>query len=109
MQRILEGLKGVLCHMDDVLIFGSNKDEHDKNLLATLKKLEAAGVTLNPNKYEFYKASIKFLGHVIGKDGIRADPSKTQAIIQMEAPQSVTDVRRFYGDGKSAWEIFPSL
>ena len=56
MQHILEGLKGDLCHMD--VIFGSNKDEHDKNLLAALKKLEAAGATLNPNKCEFYKASI---------------------------------------------------
>ena len=86
MQSILEGLKGVLCHMDDVLIFGSNKDKHDKNLLAALKKLESAGVTLNPNKCEFYKGSIKFLGHTIDKDGIRADPSKTQAIVQMRLP-----------------------
>ena len=58
-----------------------HKGEHDKTLLAALKKLEAAGVTLNPNKYEFYKTSIKFLGHVINKDGIQADPSKTQAIV----------------------------
>ena len=58
MQHILEGLIGDLCHMDDVLIFGSNKDKHDKNLLAALKKLEAAGAALNPNKCEFYKTSI---------------------------------------------------
>ena len=109
MQHILEGLKGVLCHMDDVLIFGSNKDEHDKNLLAALKKLEAAGGTLNPNKCEFYKASIKFLGHVIDKDGIRADPSKTQAIVQMEAPQSVTDLRRFMGVVNQLGKFSPRL
>ena len=89
MQRILERLQGVLCHMDDVLIFGASKEDHDRNLQAVLKRLEAAGATLNPTKCEFHKSSIKFLGHVIDKDGIRADPSKLQAIIQMEAPQSV--------------------
>ena len=70
---------------------------NDKNFLPILTKLEAAGVTLNHNKCEFYKVSIKFLGHVIDKDGIRADPSKTQAIVQMEASQSVTDLRKFMG------------
>ena len=97
MQRILERLQGVLCHIDDVLIFGASKEDHDRNLQAVLKRLEAAGTTLNPTKCEFHKSSIKFLGHVIDKDGIRADPSKLQAIIQMEAPQSVTELRRFMG------------
>ena len=97
MQRILERLQGVLCHMDDVLIFGASKEDHDRNLQAVLKRLEAAGATLNPTKCEFHKSSIKILGHVIDKDGIRADPSKLQAIIQMEAPQSVTELRRFMG------------
>ena len=106
MQSILEGLKGALCHMDDVLIFGSNKDENDKNLLAAL---ESAGVTLNPNKCEFYKGSIKFLGHVIDKDGIRADPSKTQAIVQMEAPQSVANLGRFMGMVNQLGKFSPRL
>ena len=40
MNRILEGWEGVLCHMDDVLIYGSRKEEHDKRLQAVMRRLK---------------------------------------------------------------------
>ena len=55
-------------------MFGSTKAEHDTQLLAMLKCIQAAGVTLNVQKCEFGKTSVKFLGNVIDKTGIRADP-----------------------------------
>ena len=83
--------------MDDVLTFGSNREEHDTQLVAVLPRLEKAGATLNKEKCEFRKQSIKFLGHIIDQDGIRADPEKTSAISNMEQPQFVSDLRRFKG------------
>ena len=80
MTKILEGLEGVLCHMDDVLVFNANSEEHDRRLVAVLKWLEAAGVTLNPSKCAFNKDLVKFLGHIVDKAGIRADPEKTMAV-----------------------------
>ena len=64
MNTILEGLEGMVCLMDDVLIFGSNKDEHNIRLMAVLQRLEKAGETLNFQKCQFLQESIKFLGHV---------------------------------------------
>ena len=46
MEKILMGLHGVLCHMDDVMIFGRTKEEHDGRLEIALRRIEAAGVTL---------------------------------------------------------------
>ena len=97
MSQILEGLDGVLCQMDDVLIFGSDKAQHDQRLTAALKRLQAAGVTLNSEKCEFAKTRVKFLGHVIDLEGIRPDSDKISAIIQMTAPCNVSEVRRFLG------------
>ena len=97
MNQILEGLEGVVCLMDDVLIFGTNKAEHDIRLAAVLLQIEKVGVTLNLQKCKFLQPRIKFLGHVIDKEGIRADPEKTTAISNMKPPQSVSDVRRFMG------------
>ena len=97
MSQILEGLDGVLCQMDDVLIFGSDKAQHDQRLTAALKRLQAAGVTLNSEKCEFAKTRVEFLGHVIDPEGIRPDPDKISAIIQMTAPCNVSEVRRFLG------------
>lgn len=42
-------------------------------------------------------AQVRFLGHIISAEGIRADPDKTKAIKQMPVPKCVADVKRFLG------------
>ena len=83
--------------MDDILVFGNSYEQHDERLEAVLRRLEEHGVTLNLEKCEFAKENVEFLGHVIGKDGIQADPSKVEAIKRMKAPSDVSDLRRFLG------------
>ena len=77
MSKLLEGLDGVVCLMDDVLIFGRDQQEHDARLIKVLERVQSAGVTLNAGKCELSKPSLKFLGHCIDKNGVRADPEKT--------------------------------
>ena len=97
MSAILEGLEGVVCLNDDVLVIGKVEAEHDTRLMQVLERLESVGVTLNREKCAFRQSSVKFLGHLIGRDGFRADPEKTSAIHDMETLQSVSDLRRFLG------------
>jgi transposase InsO family protein len=97
MQHILAGQDGTICHMDDVLICGCNQQEHDARLRTALQRIEAAGLTLNPQKCEFSKDSISFLGHIIDHNGISPDPRKTQAVQEMECPSTVSELRRFLG------------
>lgn len=61
MQRILEGLEGVKCQMDDILVFGKTNEQHYSRLEAVLKRLEEANVTLNIDKCEFAKEKVEFL------------------------------------------------
>ena len=58
MNEILEGLPGVLCLIDDTIIFAQNQEEHDQRLLADLQGLEEANVTLNAEKCAFNKSKI---------------------------------------------------
>ena len=95
MSSILEGLPGVLCHLDDILIFGGDTNEHDARLRDVLFRIRAAGITLNLGKCEFSKHEITFLGHVINQCSISADPVKVRAINEMPAPTNVTELRRF--------------
>ena len=95
--------------MDDVIVFGANKEEHEARLTATLRQIEAAGVTLNPRKCEFRKTSMKFLGHVVAGDGIRPDPDKTAAIQNMQAPTNVPELRRFLGMTNQMGKFSPQL
>ena len=86
-----------MCQIDDVLVFGRDQTEHDARLLAVLKRIESAGATLNPEKCEFSQKTVKFLGHIIDENGIRADPAKTSAIREMKPPNNVPELRRFMG------------
>ena len=95
--------------MDDVLIMGTNKREHDERLTAVLERLQNAGVTLNPAKCEFGRSSVKFLGNIIDYRGIRADPEKITAICQLKPPDSVTELRQFMGMVNQLGRFSPHL
>jgi len=61
------------------------------------------------DKCQFGKSSIKFLGHVIDGNGIRADPDKTSAILKMNPPSNVSELRRFMGMINQFGKFFPNL
>ena len=109
MSKILANIPGVLCHLDDVLIFGSGPAEHNSRLKQVLHRIQSAGATLNKDKCQFGKSSIKFLGHVIDGNGIRADPDKTSAILKMNPPSNVSELRRFMGMINQFGKFSPNL
>ena len=101
MSQILIDLDGVICHMDDILVYAPDQVTHDQCL-------REAGVTLN-EKCEFSKTSIKFLGHIIDANGIHVDPDKVQAIGKFPAPTNITELQRFMGMVNQLVKVIPSL
>lgn len=97
LSSILEGLSGVVCLMDDVLIWGSCKEEHDERLRNVLEKICSAGITLNKDKCLFGVQELTFLGHRIDSLGIRPDISKLKAVMDMPPPTSRTELQRVLG------------
>ena len=97
MSHILSGLPGVVCMIDDILVFGQSQQEHDQRLDSVLKRLTKASITLNSGKCEFSRRSVKFLGRVIDEAGIHPDPGKIQAIQKLPVPTNVTESCRFLG------------
>lgn len=97
MNRILAGLPGVVCMMDDILVFGKSEAEHDERLEEVMKKISEAGMTLNKKKCEFRKSEVIFLGHKVTAEGIEADPEKVAAIRQMSPPTNKTELKSFLG------------
>ena len=105
MSEILKDVDGVICQMDDILVHGADQDEHNGRVRTTLHCLQEAGITLNIQKCQFLKTSVKFLGTIIDDQGIHADPMKTKAISEFPPPQNVKDLQRFMGDGEPFGEI----
>ena len=83
--------------MDDVLIFGSNKEEHDVKLFDILNKISHTGLTLNRDKCLLGQEKITLLGHLIDKTRIFPDPDKISAILKMKPPTSIAELCHFMG------------
>lgn len=96
---VLHGLKWktCLCYLDDIVIFSSSFAEHLRRLDEVLTCLANAGLTLNTKKCHFARKSIKVLGHVVSKDGIRPDPDKISAVANFPRPEQQKALRSFLG------------
>ena len=97
MTQALEGLDGVEVFIDDVLIHGETMQEHNVRLKAVLTKLKEIGLKLNKDKCQIAQQSVKYLGHVLSKDGLSPMHSKVEAVLTMQKPENRQDVRRSLG------------
>ncbi|XP_041360993.1 uncharacterized protein K02A2.6-like [Gigantopelta aegis] len=96
MSTILCNVPGVQCFIDDVIVYGRTKAEHDRNLNLVLQRLTDAGLTLN-DKCEFNVPSLTVLGHVISKDGVRPNPDLVKAISDAPVPTNKDQLRSVLG------------
>ena len=83
--------------MDDIIIFSKNPDDHITHLEGVFEKLAMAGLKLKPSNCKFFKSSLKYLGHIVSKDGKAMDPRKIEAIRNWPTPKIVTDIHSFTG------------
>ena len=71
-----------------------------QNLLTTIEVLERCrkgGITLSPNKFKFAEKEVQYVGYILGRDGIKADPAKLRAIIEYPKPTNIAELRSFDG------------
>lgn len=94
---MVAGIPRVKPYLDDILIAGKTQEEHDRSLHAVLKRIQDYGFHLRIEKCRFSLPQIKFLGHIIDKDGLHPDPEKTRAISQMPAPKNISQLRSYLG------------
>jgi hypothetical protein len=89
--------KSVLIYLDDILIFSQTPEEHIEKLRYVFDTCRANYLSLKTNKCHFFQQELKFLGHIVSKDGIRPDPEKVQAVKDWVTPKTQSDVRSFLG------------
>ena len=97
MRKTLSGLQGVVSAHDDILVFGKNKTELEKNVRNVLLRLESAGLTLNIKKFKFNRERIYFFGLTFSKDGINRKEVKTEALRNAERPNNASELHSFLG------------
>ena len=69
----------VIAYIDDILIFTKgDRNQHTKDVQAVFERLSKVDFKTAPEKCEFYKKEVDFLGFVVSTSGIRIDPKKTE-------------------------------
>lgn len=97
MSIALSGLTYSSCfvYLDDLIIFGNTLETHNSNLIKVLQRLRDVNLKLNPEKCDFLKKELLYLGHVISADGVCPDPQKVQGIQNYPVPKDEKEVKRF--------------
>ena len=107
--EILNGLDGVAHIQDDIIVWGTDQENHDNNLSKVLERIKESGLKLNKKKCEFGIREIKYVGHIFSDKGLCIDPSKVEAIRNMPVPQTVAEVHRFLGMVAYLGKFIPNL
>lgn len=109
MERILSGCDGCLNYIDDIIIYGATKEEHQFRLTAVLQRLEEYNVLLNKEKCIYGVQSLQFLGHNLSDKGITPDKEKLNTIRQFRSPETAEEVRSFLGLVNYVGKFLPNL
>ena len=84
-------------YIDDIIIYSDTWKEHMHQLQEFLEKLSQAKLTANLVKSEFGKATVTYLGHVVGQGHVRPIQAKVEAIAGFPVPTSRKELMRFIG------------
>ena len=101
--------KGVIGIADDVNVHSAGDTQHDYNLHETMERSRASNVSLNYEKIQLKKDSIKFFGNVYTKDGVKPDPDKVTAINKLRPPETKSELKTFLGMVNYLQQFIPNL
>ena len=98
MDSILSGIKGVMVRVDDILVATSGGvTSHMEVIKQVFGRLAKHNVKLNGLKCQFFQAQVKYMGHILSKEGISPVKNKLDAIRLAPRPKDVSQLRSFLG------------
>ena len=115
MHEFVEGLHGVEVIADDFVIagFGDTDEEANKSLedneRSFFAKCRTWNLKLNKDKVKRAQTTVPFMGHLLTPQGLKADPTKIEALIAMPEPEDVLALKRFLGMVNYLSKFMPHL
>lgn len=99
MEDVLRGLQWEECllYMDDIIVPGSTFKEELTRLEHVFQRMRDANLKLKPSKCILFQRSVKFLGHVVSKEGIQTDPEKIESVQNWPIPKNAREIKSFLG------------
>ena len=99
MDQTLSGLQGseIFVYLDDIVLYASSLKEHQDKFNKLAKRLKEANLKLQPDKCEFLRREVTYLGHIISENGVKPDPNKIKAVQDFPHPDNQKAIKQFLG------------
>ena len=99
MEKVLVGLpwKFTIPYLDDCIIFSRTIEEHLERLCEVFQRFKDAILKIKTTKCDFSRQKVPFLGHMVSREGIQADPEKTSTVNKYPVPKNATEVKSVLG------------
>lgn len=95
----LMGLNHLQCftYLDDVIIFASSLKDHESKIRSVFDRLRLNNLKLQPDKCEFMRHEVQYLGHIISEEGVKPNPDKTQIVQDYPIPTNAKEIKQYLG------------
>lgn len=100
-QRLMDRFKNtipevpLLAHLDDIIILSDSFNQHMVHLASTFNNLQKFGLRAHRDKCKFVCQNVKYLGHIITRNGLQVNPDKVAAIVSLPAQTDVKHLLSF--------------
>ncbi len=106
--ELLGDIDGTRAYIDDILVIKRGTfEEHLEQLEEVLRRCQKANLKLNAEKCSFGLNEIDYLGYIVTPEGVKPNPKKIDAIMSMQRPTTVTEVRRLIGMVQYYRDLWP--
>ena len=109
MDQVLQGIEGVVCYLDDILISSPSMTHHKQAIHQVLNRLEKYHIRVKPAKCEWFQTSVEYLGHKVDAEGLHPTAQKLEAIENAPSPTNVTELKSYLGLLNYYGKFMPNL
>ncbi|PNF14896.1 hypothetical protein B7P43_G05140 [Cryptotermes secundus] len=99
MNSVLTGIQGIKClvYLDDIVVFGESLQIHNNKLRDVLDRMREHNLKLQPDKCEFLRKEVSYLGHIITSEGVKPDERKVEVVKNFPTPTTTQKLKGFLG------------
>lgn len=97
LERMLLGCDGTINFIDDILVYGQDKEEHDRRLKKVLETLKENNVVLREDKCIYREKEVQFLGHKLSYEGVKPLDKYMSTIQEFRPPMNISELQSFLG------------
>ncbi len=76
-----------MVYIDDIVIYSKTFEEHLRHIELILRRLEETNIMLKLKKCKWGDVNVEYLGHIVGRDGLKPDPKKIEKIKNLRIPK----------------------